>query len=676
MIRRTVTTVEALHARPLDRLVQAARGFACDVRLRCGDKAGDGKNVVQLLLMGVGAGVAVTLTTDGDDEEEAMEVLVEVLEGAENPEYKTRNTERGTGNGDGERGTGNAERGAGNAERGAGNVDRGTGNVEGGTKTVEGRWSGVGGAPGLGQGRVRWVRRMVAAEVRAGSVEQERRRVELALQTAAGVTRQLACDDDPFCDIFEAQLTLLEDPALPGALVQWLAPGVAAEQAAERHFQGLEQQFEALDSAFARERHADVADVRDRLLEALDEQRSESGQAGSVKTGEPVVLVLQEATPSRLATLDLSRVAAVISLCGGPTSHAAIVARGRGIPLVFAPNLQLECLADGQWVSVNGESGLLQTLKPEARGPLPDAPGRASRPPPKRWTAPAEGSIAVQANLGAPGDLATALELGCDGCGLLRSELLYQGRSEAPTAARQADAYSRVARALAPRPLVVRLFDAGSDKPLAFLPAPQSEPNPALGLRGLRLLLQHPAVLSAQLEAIIAAGDAGDVRLLVPMVTEPQQLAQIRRQVAGRCVVGAMIETPAAAVLARELAQEAQFLSVGSNDLAQYTLAADRQRGESVPLHPAVLRLVETTARAARQAQISCSVCGELASHTLVVPLLAALGLTLSVAPAQIPRVRATLGRWTADERQELLQQALLLHDPQALTALLHKRKK
>jgi len=285
----------------------------------------------------------------------------------------------------------------------------------------------------------------------------------------------------------------------------------------------------------------------------------------------------------------------------------------------------------------------------------------------------------VYANLGAPGDLAAALEAGCDGCGLLRTELLYQGRTEAPSVEEQADAYGRVAAALAPRPVVVRLFDAGSDKPLAFLPgSPDHEPNPALGLRGLRLLRRHPRVLDDQLEAIARARDltSSDISALVPMVVEPGDVALVRRAAADRCPVGAMIETPAAAALARAVAAEAAFLSVGTNDLTQYVLAADRQTGGMAGLHPAVLRVMAGVARAAQEAGVPCSVCGELAGDARAAPLLAGLGLTLSVAPALISRVRHLLEGWTREARGLLATQALELDDAQALDDLLRQNVK
>ena len=671
MIREEVKVREALHARPLDRFVRLARTFASQIRVLHGAKGADGKNVIQLLLLAVPTGGEVTLEVEGDDQAAAAEALTELL--IRDPSSAAGADAAADADAAAEADADAAA--AADAEAAAVADAAAEAEADADADAKAGQQGlhiqGIPGAPGLGIGLVQWVRRATTSR-EASSPEDERRRTRDALLATADVTRHLARDDDPFCDIFRAQLALLEDPSLQEALQLSLERGASAEQATLDHFAELEQQFGAMGSSFFRDRHADVADVRDRLLEALGME----GLALSDDTAQMQVLVVREATPSRLATLDLQRVAAVISLRGGATSHAAIVARGRGIPLVFAGADLLSGVEDGRILQVDGETGAISNGE---RGAW-SAEGKKQRDRPPAvspWTPPGEGAVAVYANLGAPGDLAAAMAAGCDGCGLLRSELLYQGRSEAPAVDEQADAYGRVASALDPRPVVVRLFDAGSDKPLAFLPGPQHEPNPALGLRGLRLLRQHPGVLEGQLEAIaLARRETGcDISALVPMITEPGDVRLVRRAVADRCPVGAMIETPAAAALVSDVAAEAAFLSLGTNDLTQYALAADRETGAMAGPHPAVLRLVAGVARAARQAGISCSVCGELAGDARAAPLLAGLGLTLSVAPALVDRVRRVLGGWTREAMEELARLALELSDAQALEHLLEGKQ-
>lgn len=639
MIRQEVKVREALHARPLDRFVRRARAFEAQIKVHHGHKQADGKNVVQLLLLAVPAGAEVTLEVDGPDAEAAASELAEQLtappgsEASPAPEDSTVEDKQ----------------------------------PESEDKDESTLVQGAPGAGGRGVGRVRWIR-LESHQREAGAPEEEVARIQEALRVAMVTTRHLAGDDDPFCDIFRAQLALLEDPDLQQKLERRVAHDTAAEAAVLDHFADLEQQFSAMDSDFFRARHADVADVRDRLLESLEG----SGPAHTAEEdAEPLVLVVPEATPSRMASLDLNKVAAVVSLRGGATSHAAIVARGRGVPLVFADNHAMAAVEDGQWVLVDGDTGAVRNAERGTRNAE-----RKELPEPRDvpWSPPNEGEVVVQANLGAPGDLAAALAAGCDGCGLLRSELLYQGRGEAPSVEEQADAYGRVAAALDPRPVVVRLFDAGSDKPLAFLPGPDHEPNPALGLRGLRLLRRHPRVLEQQLQAIALARQQTGHALsaMVPMVLDAGDLRQVQALVGDRCPVGAMVETPAAAALAPSLAARAAFLSLGTNDLTQYVLAADRETAGLV-MHPAVLQIIAGVARAAREAGISCSVCGELAGDLAAAPLLAGLGLTLSVAPALVSRVRRAVGRWTAEEMRRLAARAVELDEPRALEDLLNK---
>ncbi len=657
MIRREVKVCEALHARPLDRFVRLARTLKAQITLHHGPKQADGKNVVQLLLLAVPAGAEVTLEVDGPDAEAAVGQLEEQLTVAAESEASPPPPKPATGDNQ----------------------------PESQDKDESTLVRGAPGAPGRGVGSVRWIR-PEARQREAGTASEELAIVREALRVAMVTTRHLARDDDPFCDIFRAQLSLLEDPGLQQELERRVALDASAEAAVLDHFADLEQQFSAMDSDFFRARHADVADVRDRLLESTeeaartlllyfpgDEPPKNSALASSPDlTFELLVLVLPEATPSRMASLDPGKVAAVISLRGGATSHAAIVARGRGVPLVFADAGAMAGVEDDQRVLVDGDTGAIcSATKEQAKAARPTPPAEPQVP--AAWSPPGHGEPAVHANLGAPGDLAAALAAGCDGCGLLRSELLYQGRSEAPTVEEQAEAYGRVAAALAPRPVVVRLFDAGSDKPLAFLPGPGGEPNPALGLRGLRLLRQHPRVLEQQVQAVALAREQTGHALsaMVPMVLDAGDLGPIRDLVGDRCSVGAMVETPAAALLAPSLAAEADFLSIGTNDLTQYLLAADRETAGAITLHPAVLRAVADVAHAAREAGISCSICGELAGDLRAAPLLAGLGLTLSVAPALAPRVRQTLGRWTAEEMTRLATRALQCFDPQALEDLL-----
>jgi len=631
MAERTVRTQVPLHARPLDRFVREARRFAATIRLIYGDKQADGKNVLQLLLLAVPAGADVRLQVEGSDEEPALRTLASQLE-ADEPDAPTKPTPQPT-------------------------------PVQ--AESIQA----VPGAPGVAVGRALRPRAAAVAEQPATSPRKELERLEQALLAAERVTAALIDDDDPFCDIFRAQQTLLGDPDLRGELERAVQGGRPAHEAAGWAFAELQRRFDGLGPGFAAERHCDVADVRDRLLEAL------VGHADHQPGDGPTVLVLDEATPSRMATLDLEQVVGVVSTRGGPTSHAAIVARGRGIPLVFAAAPRLSSITDGQWLQLDGECGTIE--------PLPDGEARRRRSIGQQrplstgaCVTSDNHPVTLRANLGAPGELEVARRGGAHGCGLLRTELLFAGRRGAPTVEEQVAAYARVARALAPHPVVVRLFDAGSDKPLPFLPANEQERNPALGLRGVRLLLRHRQVLARQLEAVGQARveSSCDLRVMIPMLNDVAELAQVRELAPDGLPLGAMVETPAAALLARSIAAQVSFVSIGSNDLTQYTLAADRQlsaAGGSL-LHPAVLQLVACTVAAARAAHVECSVCGELAGDAGVAPLLVGLGVTtLSVAPPRLARIAAAIRRWASSELEELARRALALQDPVELDRLI-----
>jgi phosphoenolpyruvate-protein kinase (PTS system EI component) len=281
--------------------------------------------------------------------------------------------------------------------------------------------------------------------------------------------------------------------------------------------------------------------------------------------------------------------------------------------------------------------------------------------------------VRVNANLGSVDEAAPAVANGAEGCGLLRTEFLYLDRREAPGEDEQAAEYQRVAAALDGRPLAIRTMDIGGDKPIAYLPLPP-EDNPALGLRGVRASLREPGLLRTQVRAILRVRPEGQCRILLPMVTDAGEVRAIRalaeecaRELGvGAPAIGAMIETPAAALLADRLAQAADFLSIGTNDLAQYTLAIDRAHPELAlrldALHPAVLRLIALVADAAEARGKPVSICGALASDVDALPILVGLGVhEVSAAPSTIPRLKRTARLLDAAECREAARRALEL---------------
>jgi phosphoenolpyruvate-protein kinase (PTS system EI component) len=291
--------------------------------------------------------------------------------------------------------------------------------------------------------------------------------------------------------------------------------------------------------------------------------------------------------------------------------------------------------------------------------------------------------IEVFANIGSLADADAAVQNGAEGCGLLRTEFLFLDRQSPPSEAEQSAAYAAIAAALGSRPLTIRTLDAGGDKPIAYLPLPPEE-NPALGLRGVRTGLAYPQLLRTQLRAVLALRARSRCRLLLPMITDVSDLVavravldEVRRELGGGDIkVGVMIETPASALLAESLAEAADFLSIGTNDLTQYTLAMDRGHPQLAArldaLHPAVLRLIARTAAAARARGRDCAVCGGLASEPLAAPLLVGLGVNeLSAVPAVIPRLKARIGGIAMADCRELARQALEADSAAAVRELL-----
>jgi multiphosphoryl transfer protein len=291
--------------------------------------------------------------------------------------------------------------------------------------------------------------------------------------------------------------------------------------------------------------------------------------------------------------------------------------------------------------------------------------------------------IEVFANLGNASDAVAAVANGAEGCGLLRTEFLFIDRNTAPDEAEQLEAYQSIAVTLAPRPLVLRLMDVGGDKPLRYLPLPAEE-NPALGLRGIRAGLARPDLLRTQLRAALRVRPAGSLRLLIPMVTDLSEILAVRHVVdelmaelgtPSRIELGAMIETPAAALLASSLIRAADFLSIGSNDLTQYTLAMDRGHaelaGRADALHPAVLKLIAATASAGAAAGKMVAVCGGVAADRLAVPLLLGLGVReVSVVPAMVPAVKRAIRSLRMDACGELAMRCLDLTSAAEVRAL------
>jgi len=460
-------------------------------------------------------------------------------------------------------------------------------------------------------------------------------------------------------DVLDAQALMAEDPALDEAIAAGVGRGLSAARAVFEAFTGFREALAAAGPYLA-ERVADLDDVRQRAVAAC----LGVPVPGVPDPGHPYVLVARDLAPADTAGLDLTTVLALVTAEGGPTSHTAVLARSRGIPAVVGCAGAAD-LDDDTVVLVDPGASRVVVNPIAAEMPEPGATVRTVPIGPGRT---ADGvPIALLANIGGPADLPAAVAAGAEGVGLYRTELLFLDAATAPSAASQVEAYRDVFAAFPGGRVVVRVLDAGADKPLRFM-AQEPEINPALGVRGLRALRRQPEILRTQLASIsLAAQDtSADVWVMAPMVADVEETEWFLAEAAahGLGTAGVMVEVPSAAMLADQIFEVAAFASIGTNDLAQYALAVDRQIGGLAtlqdPWHPGLLRLIELIARAGRVAGRPVGVCGEAAADPMLARVLVGLGVTsLSMASPALADVRASLAEVTVAECQAAAARAV-----------------
>lgn len=465
--------------------------------------------------------------------------------------------------------------------------------------------------------------------------------------------------DENIAAIFGVHRLLLTDRDYTDAVADSIqSNAVCAEDAVRHTAERFAALFEAADDTYLRTRATDVREVSARLLRCLADSAPET------TPDIPCILFSDELLAGDILRFGRERLRALVCRRGSPDSHAAILARSLGIPCLVCPALTLSALTEGTPVLILNDT-LIFAPTPEA---LADYEAKAEEKALRQQElsaladAPAVTQsgrrVALHANIGGAGDIPAALKAGAEGIGLFRSEFLFLGRDSLPDEEEQFAVYHEVLEAMGDRRVTVRTLDLGADKPCPALSQPPEE-NPALGVRGIRLCLQNPALFQTQLRALLRAAVYGELRILYPMIDSADELAQIRtciREAADaleRAGIayrippqGIMIETPAAALLADELAPLADFFSVGTNDLTQYTLALDRGNEHLTsyydPAHKAVLRLIAHTAACAHDAGIPIAVCGELAADPTLTERFLAFGIDeLSVAPPHLLPLRA-----------------------------------
>ena len=465
--------------------------------------------------------------------------------------------------------------------------------------------------------------------------------------------------------ILQAIAMFASDPALAQSINTLIEQGKTAERAVLEGFGAVEEMFKAI-GGYQGERAADLHDVGQRVIADLMGVPA----PGVPVSDTPFVLVAEDLSPADTAGLDLDKTLAIVTSQGGPTSHTAILARARGIVAVVSA-AGADDLKNGETVIVNAaESTITTEPSDEQVAAAEAAKAKAAKAKELRGKPGATKDgyhIPLLANVGKPSDGKTALEYGAEGVGLFRSEFLFIGNAEPPSVEEQTKAYAELLAQFPGKKVVIRMLDAGADKPLPFL-TPEDEPNPALGLRGLRTLRTHMNVLEGQLKAL-AAADAqtdADLWVMAPMVADAHEAAYFVKlgKSFGLKKVGVMAEVPSIALMADQVAKVADFVSIGTNDLTQYTLAADRTLGSvanyQTAWHPAVLRAIKLIADAGNANGMPVGVCGEAAANPDLAVVLTGIGVnSLSMTPVALDDVRAELAGVTLEEAQEKAAKAL-----------------
>ncbi|UVM73617.1 MULTISPECIES: phosphoenolpyruvate--protein phosphotransferase [Pseudomonas] len=649
-----------LHARPAALVRQTAQGFKSRSQLHFGGRSASCDSVMGMMGLAINEQAEVHVSCRGSDAEAALQALLTTLSTALAEEAHTQAPQ--------------AKAPSRAAE--------------------EGVLHGVCAAPGLVSGTlVRLEGIQLPEDVGGHDVEEQRQRLRQAL---AHVSRDIQItlehakarrhiDEQA---IFSAHLALLEDPVLLDAADLSIDQGRAAPHAWSQSIDMQCQVLRQLGSALLAERANDLHDLRQRVLRVL------LGEACKFDVPTGAIVAARELTPSDLLQLSAQGVAGVCMAEGGATSHVAILARGKGLPCLVALGEALLAQAPGQSVVLDADGGRLE-LTPSAerltqvqqvhsqRVALRAQQQTLAHTPAR--TVDGIG-IEVAANAASSVEAGEAFANGADGIGLLRTEFLFVDRHTAPDDEEQREAYQAVLDAMGDRPVIIRTIDVGGDKQLDYLPLP-AEANPVLGLRGIRLAQVRPELLDQQLRALLQTRPLQRCRILLPMVTEVDELLHIRQRLDAlaaelgleeRPQLGVMIEVPAAALLAEQLAEHADFLSIGTNDLSQYTLAMDRDHAGLAArvdaLHPALLRLIAQTCVGAARHGRWVGVCGALASDPLATPVLIGLGVReLSVSPPQVGEIKDRVRHLDAAQCQRISTDLLNLASAAAVRQACHQ---
>ena len=658
-----------LHARPAAVLSSMAKRFKSDIRLQLGERSANARSVTSLMALETARGDKVLLVAKGPDAREALDKLTPMIAEGLGDEGCVPVSAPAT-------------------------MTEGPISAPAPRKDVKPNLiTGVAASSGLAVGEVYQVRHVdIQVKEEGGTPDHERRLLDDALAKAAGQLEALRAQlhghkEQAKAAIFAAHSELLEDPDLIEIATSAIAKGKSAAFAWKNAVKVHAERLAGLRNQLLAQRANDLRDVGERVLEVLTgiKRKAPSYPANAV-------LIAEDLTPSDTAAMERGKVMGFATVRGGATSHVAILARSLGIPALAGIEARAMELPNGTPVILDGSKGTLR-LNPSLKeiGQLREAQVRHEarrKEDLAHALEPATTSdgrqIEVAANIGGLKDAAQVAELGGDGVGLLRSEFLFMERSAPPSEEEQFAEYKAIALAIgADRSLIIRTLDVGGDKPLAYLPIPK-EDNPFLGERGIRVGLDRPEVLRTQLRALLRASQFGKLRVMFPMIATIGELRDARAilaEEAGSLGIvpmpcGIMVEIPAVAIMADVFAEEADFFSIGTNDLTQYTLAMDRGHPKLAPkvdaLNPGLLRLIAQTVEGARKHNRFTGVCGGIAGDAQAVPILVGLGVDeLSVSLPSIPTIKAQVRRLSYADCRALAQRALKCRTGDEVRALL-----
>jgi phosphocarrier protein FPr len=666
----TIGNAMGLHARPAAKWVATASNFQSTITLQnvtLTSEPVNGKSINQVITLGVRQGHEIAIAATGIDATAALAALQHLVES---------------------------------------NFGESTAQMLSATPSPTGintHLSGIPASPGIAIGPVILYQPTVTdiAEHLAENPQESWQQLQNAIENARHELQRLRQQvshqvGEEEASIFDAHLLCLSDPTLLEAARQRIFDyTLDAASAWKVVIARTVRSYEALKDPYLKARAADVRDVGQRVLRLL------MGVAfAPLNLAEPSLLVATDLTPSETAQLDRSKVLGICTVAGGAASHTGILARSLGIPAVVGVGDGLLHLSNGTVLALDGETGQvwvqpdndeLQQLQTRRDHLL--AAQQAQSTSAQQPAMTQDGcQIQVMANIGGVADAKVAIANGAQGVGLLRSEFLYLGRDFTPTEEEQLQVYEAIASIVAPQPLIIRTLDIGGDKPLPMLNL-SPEPNPFLGWRGIRFLLDCPDVLKTQLRAILRTTHRYKIKVMFPMITCVKEIraakeilataqAELRQEgmpFNEAVEIGMMVEVPAAVAMADQLAAEVDFFSIGTNDLSQYVMASDRTNPKVANLadafEPAVLRMIQQAVAAAHHADIGVGICGELASSPLATPILIGLGVNeLSMCPSAIPAVKAGVSQWRMEDAGAIARRVLQLDCAEAVRAYLETK--